>query len=360
MPSPNDDPTAYTTDIGSVWNPLEQRWVDASDVLFAHRYGMQVTRTPDRRWIFTSRSSVLAWQPHDRVFSRLSLLLHVPENNLDSAVPVSDGCAVMWNNTRELSYSYNSGAYVPVMYARNFTADRWTSGIDAPSAPVRASAMLTNGHTLLLAGASRDAIGGGAEWQQYRVSCDQVLALAPAGATPARTLYLPTRPPSAPKEEPVKAVVPAAPLQLSYLETWRATTMGLARSVREHVQGTLIFGGVVLLLLMRLANRWGVYHVEDDGRTPGRVIDLAVLGVSACALVAVIGAPWPLVRTLGMVIAASIIVFAAKRLWTNIETRRDKVLYGVPLGAGALLCALAIGSVIITRLYAIIDSLRDY
>ena len=359
-PYPNDDPIAYTTDLGGVWNPLEQRWVDATDVLFAHRYNMQVTRTPDRRWIFASRGSVLAWQSHERVFSRLSLL-RVPENNLDSAVPINDGCAVMWNNTRELSYPYNGGAYVPGMFARNFTAGSWTSGIDAPSAPVAASALLMKGRTLLLAGTSRDAIGGGAEWQQYRVSCDQVLALAPTGASLARALYLPTRPPSAEKAEPVKAAAPVAPPpQLSYLETWRATALGLARSVQDHIQGTLVFGGVVLLLLMRLANRWGTYHVEEDGRTPGRVIDLAVLGVSACALVAVIGVPWPLVRTLGLVVAASIIVFAAKRLWTNIESRRDKVLYGVPLGAGALLCALAIGSVIISRLYAIIDSLRDY
>jgi hypothetical protein len=199
------------------------------------------------------------------------------------------------------------------------------------------------------------------EWQQYRATCEQVTALPPVGATPVRTLYLPTRAPSAPKEEPTKGIVSPTPLpDLTYAETWRATALGLVDSVRRHVQGTLIFGLVALLLLVRLATHWGVYHVEDDGRVPGRLIDLIILGVSACALFAVFGAPWPAARTLVMVAAASLIVFASKRLWSNIEAPRDKVIYGVPLGAGAVLSGLAIGTVIITRLAAIIDSLRDY
>jgi hypothetical protein len=40
MPYPRDDGTAFTSDLGAVWNPLEQRWMDATDVLFVHRHGM--------------------------------------------------------------------------------------------------------------------------------------------------------------------------------------------------------------------------------------------------------------------------------------------------------------------------------
>jgi hypothetical protein len=111
---------------------------------------------------------------------------------------------------------------------------------------------------------------------------------------------------------------------------------------------------------MRLATRWGVYHVEDDGRAPGRTIDLILIGASIALLLAAFGLPWQTPRTLMMILAAAVTVFAAKRLWANIEDRRNKILWGVPLGASAVVCALGIGTIIISRLAAMIDSLRDY
>jgi hypothetical protein len=356
MPSPKDEVTAYTTDIGAVWNPLEKRWSDATDVLFAHRYGMQATRTPDRRWIFASRGNVLQWQPRERLFSRLPFN-QAPESYLDSVVPINNaGCAVVWNNTRELSFAFGRGAYSPIIYARNFTAKSWSTDLGAPAAPLSATALLTKNNTLLLAGVSRDDIGGGAAWQSYRVTCDKVAAL-----TPVRSLYLPTRTPSATKPEPVStAARPQSRANATYLETWQETAMSLADSTRKNPQGTFIFGGIVLLLLIRLSNRWSVYVEDDDGHAPARTIDLAMLAISACALLLTLGAPWPVPRTLVLVLAAALIVFSAKRLWANIETPRNKVLFGVPLGACLVMCSLTIGSIITSRVYAIVDSLRDY
>jgi N-acetylneuraminic acid mutarotase len=352
---PNDNPTAYTANLGSVWNPLEQRWMDATDVLLAQRHNMQSTRLADKSWIFASRNNVLRWQPHERVFSRL-LTYQAPESNLDSAAPLDDRCAILWNSTREIYVGMNEGAYAPVMYARNFSTKQWTSGIDAPTAPLRASALMTKGNTLYLAGLSRDDIAGGGGWQAYRAACDQVTAL-----TPIKTNYLPTRPLSAPKPEPAgqAASIPSR-TKPTYVETWKATVLSLADSARKHFQGTLLFGGFALLLMIRLSNRSGIYVVDDDGRTPGRLIDLTMLAFCLCVLLATFGAPWPLPRTLIVTAAALLIVFAANRLWRNIETGPGKLIYGLPLGVSAILCALAIGSLITSRLYAVIDSLRDY
>jgi hypothetical protein len=157
-----------------------------------------------------------------------------------------------------------------------------------------------------------------------------------------------------------KAPPATARAEPTYLETWKATAWSVGDSARRNIQGTLLFGGAVLLLLIRLSNRLGTYVVDDEGRVPGRVIDVTMLGLSVCILLSACGAPWPLPRTLVMIAAASFTVFAANRLWRNIETQRNKLIYGLPLGAGAIVCALAIGSIITSRLYGLVDSLRDY
>jgi len=288
--------------------------------------------------------------------------LQPTERDLDSAALLDNGCAVLWNNASQGVFGRGWGnlLYVPRMYVRNFTDNKWSSGLDAPTAPARASAFMRKGNTLLLAGASRDLVGGGGAWQQYQVTCDKIIALSPAGSIPTQPLYLPTRPPRAPP--PTAVQVPARPdlPAPTYLETWQGTVFGLADSIRRYVKGTVFFGGIVLLLLVRLATRWGVYHVDEDGSAPGRTIDLSILGGSIALLLAAFGVPWQTPRMLLMVIAAAATVFAAKRLWANIEDRRNKILLGVPLGASALVCALGIGTLIISRLAAMVDSLRDY
>jgi hypothetical protein len=360
VPYLKDEGVSFTSNLGSVWNPLEKAWVDATDVFFIHRRGMQALRTPDRRWIFASRDDLLQWQPQDRVLSQ-PRLIGATERHLSSVALVDNDCAVLWNNSRELFTGIGLGAYMPAMYAYNFATHAWSSRVDAPAAPLNASALVTRDHKVVIAGIGRDAVAGGAAWGQFRVSCDKALAFVSLAPNPPRALYLPVRPPRPPKDEPAKAVVnPPPPPDLTYMETWKVNVLSIADSVRRHIRSAVFFGGLVFILLMRLATRFGVYVVNDDGSVPGRIIDLAMLGVAACVLLGALGAPWAVPRAIALMAAASVIVFAAQRLWTNIESVRGKVLYGVPLGASVVVAALAIGGITIGYLSSVIDSLRDY
>jgi hypothetical protein len=220
---------------------------------------------------------------------------------------------------------------------------------------------MTKDHNVVIAGIGRDVFADSAAWGQYRVTCDKVPAVVSVAPNLPRALYLPIRPPKPPKDESAKAAVNLPPPpNLTYFETWKANLLSLADSVRRHTRSTVFFGGLVFILLMRFATRFGVYVVDDDGDVPGRVMDLAMLGVAACVLLGALGAPWAAPRAIVLLAAASVIVFAAQRLWANIGTVRGRILYGVPLGASVVVSALAIGGITIGYLSSVIDSLRDY
>jgi len=177
-----------------------------------------------------------------------------------------------------------------------------------------------------------------------------------------KSISLPARPPRVtPEVLPANAGgPPQPPAKYDYIETWKTSVSDVVRSVRKHIQSTLVFGGLMLLLVVRATTRWGLYETDDTGRTPGRVMDLIILASATCVLIASLGVPWQLPRTIALVIASLLIIFVAKRLWANIPEKREQVLYGVPLGAGAVVCALIAGSVVASKLFQIIDSLRDY
>jgi hypothetical protein len=144
-----------------------------------------------------------------------------------------------------------------------------------------------------------------------------------------------------------------------YLSTWKATVLALIETTLEHVRSTLILGGLVVLVLIRIADRGGPYYIEESGRVPGRIIDVTILVASIIMLLLVSGTPWPAVRAGAIAAAASAVAIAARRLWNNIETPRDQRFLALPLGVCAVLSSLTIGSIATYHIMELIEWLRS-
>jgi N-acetylneuraminic acid mutarotase len=357
VPVPNENGTPYATDIGSVWDPQVKEWKDATDVLLMHRHGLRGGLTPEGVWLFTLGDHLLQWRPGEKIFSSIALD-QLPERSLNGLAVTKENCIVLWNNTRDLASSIDVGGYLPALHARDLNAKVWSAGADASVVPMHAGAVTLQDGTVLLAGRSRDELTGGSNWQSFNATCNQVTPVAPE-----RTLYLPTRTGGKPESTQTSRSSSISSAQVhpdtSYLSTWKATTLALMETARRDVKSTLILGGLLVFMLIRLADRGSPYYIEESGRVPGRVIDVAILLASVCMLLLASGAPWPAARAWVIAAAASAVAIAARRLWNNIETLRDKRVLALPLGACAALSTLTIGSITTYHIVELIEWLRS-
>jgi Kelch motif/Galactose oxidase, central domain len=357
LPQASDQGMAYATDIASVWDPHGNQWLDATDVLLLNRHGMTGTVAPEGgAWVGTYGDRLLQWQPRDRSLFFISLG-RLPEPDLDDFAFSKPNCVVLWNNNQEHSMQKSAGGYVPMIHGRNLDTKVWNTGEDLAVEPFHAGAVVLEDGSLLLAGRSRDDFSGGSDWQRFKTSCEQITAL-----DPHRTLYLPTRAGKKSESKPSAASssMPsaAAAQETSYFSTWKETVLNLMDTTRKHWESTLILGGLLVLVLIRLADRGSPYYLDESGYSPRRVIDITILLVSLCLPLLASGAPWPEVRAWAVFAGAAAAVIAARRLWNNIETLQNRRRLALPLGGCAALSAWMIGSLVTYQLVELIDRLR--
>lgn len=355
LPRSGEQGMVYNTDIGSVWDPEARQWRDATDVLLTNRHSLIGTLSPQNAWVVESGNQLLQWQPADKTL--LSIPLGpLPEPDLDGFVLSQHNCVLLWNN--QAGYSMRvGGGYVPSLHARNLDTKVWYIGTDPTVEPFHAGAVVLEDGTVLLAGRNRNEFGDGSDWQRFRATCDQIVPFAAQ-----RTLYLPTR--TGVKSESKPAIAsssPAnapAPLPTGYFSTWLATVLGLIDTTRDHWQSTLILGGLLVLILIRLADRGSLYYLDESGHAPARVIDIAILLVALSVLLVASGAPWPAVRIWAICVAAAAVAIAARRLWNNVETLEHKRLLALPLGGCAALSVWTIGGIATHQFVQWIDWLK--
>lgn len=354
VPAPNPKGTPFLNNLASVWNPAKKGWEDATDVLFANGLGWSVQRTAEGDVLATAgRGYILRWESATKKLtgSNPHRLVH---NDLEGLGLTGDGCGVLWTNS-----SPTHTRDLPAAVLGELASENWAAKPLGLQLPFNARAAALPDGQLIIAGQARGTGAYDGGLLRLRATCADLESRKEQPAS-----YMPVRDVEEATQEPRAAAAPIplpARSQRTLAQAWVETQAAHIRAVPERIKSKLAFGILLVWLLVRFfLNRWGEYHVDENGAIAGRSIDVAVLCACVPLALVAVGTPFVAVQKILASTAAIVAAFAAARLYVNAGEIRDKAIAGVPLLLAGSLAVLVIGTYVGDALYGLITFLTDF
>jgi len=356
LPASAAQGTPYLTPLGSVWDPRDNAWIDATDAFFDNALGLSTARLRDDSVLAIREGTVYRWDPRAKTLRAMTLSPAPEDRALNTLVVTAPDCIVAWNGGTRQSLPVGVRAAMPTLLAGDLGAGAWRGNPDLSLSPLNAGAIGLADGTVLLAGTGRLPASPAGAAQRIHTDCRSIEPLdtprdfhfptaasaqiqaGPAGAATASAHVAPFRP---------------APFAQRWMQELRAQWLALPRLWPLKAFAVL----VVLWPLLRYTQRWESYVPDESGRMSGRRIDAAILALAVPAWILLAGLPNTAWKLIGCVLLALPALISARRLWLNAAGPRHRGWLAMPLAGAWFMALVTIGNVSaqgVTRWFAFI------
>jgi hypothetical protein len=344
LQTPSDDEgIPYLEPIATVWDPLSQAWIDATGEYLENDRNLSVARIDNFIYAAADGNRVLRWDPQAK---RLTAFEHRGQLNRgnDALVATQDGCLLLWNNGTGFNDEWPQRTDLKHWLLLNPATGQWQEQQASVSVINARAAPLGTG-SLVIAGSGRLLAGRGLGVQRLAASCAGVVDIKPVPAS-----YLPksdTKPNASPASTADHRAKQQSAPQINPVARWLSTLQDRWYDVSTNLQGKLLLGGLLLIVVYRSARRWGEYVITEDESVPGRRIDISIAAIALPIAIAAAGYWVNNIAAGTLILSSALGLFATLRLGMNSESLQQRMLSTLASAFFGLIAALGCGTAIV-------------